>query len=105
MPSVTPDRGLRLRLILRGPDGASLARPKSRIFTRSSLGDEDVFRLQIAMDDAFVVCGRQALNQLIGVLERFGFREGAGASSLPQGHALEQFGHQVRENRPARPIA
>ena len=50
--------------------GGSVARPKSSSFTLAVAGDEDVLRLEIAMDDAAVVRGGEAAADLRRVVER-----------------------------------
>ena len=48
----------------------SLASPKSRILTASVAGDEQVLGLEVAVDDAALVRGRQAARDLHRVLDR-----------------------------------
>jgi hypothetical protein len=46
-----------------------LARPKSRTFRMPARGDEDVGWLDVAVDDAFGVCGIQCVGNLEGERE------------------------------------
>ena len=57
--------------------------------------DEDVFRLQVAMNDAFVMGGRESARDLQGVIHRFPRREGAILQKRAQGFAEEQFRDDV----------
>ena len=52
------------------------------------------------MHDPFFMRSGQALDDLIGVFDRFAFRDGAAGESLPQCGAFEQFGHEVRRIAP-----
>ena len=79
------------------PPSVSLARPKSRILTSPSLGDEEVLRLQVAVDDAAPVRGGQAARDLL----RRGssaLRSGSGPrdNRAAQRLAVEQLGDHVR---------
>jgi len=56
---------------------------------------EDVFWLEIPMNDAFLVCGRKAMRDLNGVLDRLAYRERTTVQSLAQRFALEQLGDDV----------
>jgi hypothetical protein len=61
------------------------------------VGDEDVLRLDVAMDDAFAVRGRQYREHLIGDAERLVQRQLADASDdLLDRLALEELHDQVR---------
>ena len=51
--------------------GASLAKPKSRIFAWPRVGDEDVRRLDVAMDDPLRVGSVQRIGNLDGQVEQF----------------------------------
>jgi hypothetical protein len=67
--------------------------PKSRIFRRAGCGQEDVLRLEIAMDQPARVRGHEAVRR-----RRCGARLlGATASGdrRSQGFAIEQFRDQV----------
>ena len=69
VPITVPDRcelasgDLSLRPRLRPWVAASLASPKSRIFTRLIFGDEDVVGFDVAVNDAFFVGGREAVGR------------------------------------------
>ena len=54
-------------------------------------GDEDVLRLQVAVDDPLVVRGGQGLGQLHRVLHGLAHGQGARRQPLPQRLALEQL--------------
>ena len=62
-------------------------------------GDEDVLGLEIAVDDAVVVGGRQAVGDLHRVLERLARGQGPVVEPLAQRLALEQLRDEVE--RPA----
>ena len=59
------------------------------------VGDEKIFRLQVAMDDALFVRGGQAAGDLLGVVDGFAGSERAVAQAVAEGLALEQFGDDV----------
>ena len=62
------------------------AMPKSRIRTDAVLPDQDVLRLQVAMDDALAVGGLQAARHLPRHIQRVGHGErAAGVEALPGG--------------------
>ena len=63
-------------------------------------GDEDVFRLQIAMDDAFVVRGGETARDLHGVGDGAAMRQRSVSERVAKRRALEQLHHRV-----ARPSA
>ena len=73
----------------------SLARPKSRIFIASVAGNENVFRLQVAMDDALFVRGGQTTGNLLSVVDGLAGRESAVAQAVPQCLAFQQFRDDV----------
>ena len=58
-------------------------------------GDEDVLRLQVAMDDAFVVGGREAARDLDGVVNGASQRQWSVRERLAHGLAHEQLHHGV----------
>ena len=61
-------------------------------------GDEQVFRLEIAVDDAAFVGGGKAADHLARVVENLPGAERAGcAKPRPQRLALEQLGHDIRD--------
>ena len=59
-------------------------------------GDEQVFRLQVAVHDPLVVRGGEAGRDLDGVLDRLAHRERAAAQARAQRLAFQQLGHEVR---------
>ena len=60
------------------------------------VGDEDIFRLQIAMNDPFVVRRRQALRDLRAVVDDSPHRQRRTAQLCPQGLTLQALGDQIR---------
>ena len=72
-----------------------LARPKSRILMRSSAGDEDVLRLEVAMDDAVRVRGRQAVGDEGRDLDGLLPRQPPACQPPPERLALQELGDQV----------
>jgi len=60
------------------------------------LGEEEVLRLQVAMDDAFLVRGREALRELQGVAVRLMHRQSSFPQSLAQCDPVQQLGDDVR---------
>ncbi len=76
-------------------DSTSLARPKSRSFTLSVARQEDVLGLQVAVDDAGGVGGREALCDL----DRGGGDDLDGerpaVEAVPERLALEELGDEV----------
>ena len=58
-------------------------------------GDEQILRLEVAMNDAFVVRCRQSVSDLDGVIECFANRHRAALQQLPQCAALQQLGDQI----------
>ena len=58
---------------------------------RSIASEEEVFRFQIAMDDAAVVRRGESLRDLHGVVDRLAFRNGAAPQPLTERLAFEQL--------------
>src|SRR5213078_20139 len=59
------------------------------------LGDEHVTGLEIAMHDAAVVCGRERLRDLHGVVDRLAYWQRGAAEPVPQRRSVEQLGHEI----------
>src|SRR2546428_5749913 len=59
-------------------------------------GDEDVLRLQVAMDDPFLVRSGQTMRNLDRIVDRFALRLRRAAQSFAQRLAFEQFRDDVR---------
>src|SRR6266513_3294509 len=59
-------------------------------------GDEEVLRLEIAVNDALVVRGGESMSDLHRVIDVFANREWAALQDLPQGFADEQFRDEIR---------
>src|SRR5437870_3808955 len=59
-------------------------------------GDEDVLRLQVAMDDPFLVRSRQTMRNLDRIVDRFALRLRRAAQSFAQRLTFEQFRDDVR---------
>ena len=78
------------------PSGCvSLARPKSRILTRPSVGHEDVLGLEVPVHDPLLVRRREALRDLQRVADRPARREGPAGEPLAQRLAFEQLRDDV----------
>ena len=60
-------------------------------------GQEDVLRLQIAVDDALLVRGGEAAHDLEAVLNRLACGQGTGRHPRAQRVAVEQFRDRVRD--------
>ena len=69
--------------------------PKSRILTRPSLRQEQVLGLEIAVDDALLVCGRQTARDLDAVLDGLARAERARRHPVAQRLALQQLRDDV----------
>src|SRR5438132_7213767 len=54
-------------------------------------GDEEIFRLEIAMSDSPFMCHGETLSNLLGVVERLALLERAVVQLLTQLFAFEQF--------------
>src|SRR5262245_44429103 len=57
------------------------------------LGDEEILRLEVTMDDSFLVSGSESAGDLLGVLYRAARRQRAFVQLFAQFFAFEQFGH------------
>ena len=60
------------------------------------VGDEEVLRLEVPVDDPLLVRRRQPVRDLDGVLDRLADRQRAGGQTLAQRLAFEQLGDEVR---------
>ena len=60
---------------------------------RAAIGDEDVRRLDVPMEDACAVRGVQAVGQLHAQIQRFVDRQRAAFQPFPERLAAEQFHH------------
>jgi hypothetical protein len=60
-------------------------------------GDEDVFGLQIAVDDPLLVRRGEPVRDLQRVLERFPLRKRPFIETLPEGFSLEELHRDVRD--------
>jgi hypothetical protein len=58
--------------------------------------DEQVFRLEVAVDDALAVRGGQSVRHLQGLLGGFAWTQRPVRQPLAQGLAFEQFTHEIR---------
>ena len=74
----------------------SFASPKSRIFTRSSVGDQQILGLEIAVRDSLLVRRREPSRDLNGIRDRFAHGHGPGRSRSRNRLPFEQFGHDER---------
>jgi len=59
-------------------------------------GDEQILRLEIAMNDSFFVRRCQSMRDLHGVVQRLAGGNGSATQTLAQRLALQQFGDDVR---------
>jgi hypothetical protein len=57
-------------------------------------GDENIFRLQIPVDDSFFVRRRQAMRDLDSVLDCLALRQGTPVEHRAQAFAFEKFGDE-----------
>jgi hypothetical protein len=64
-------------------------------FDAAVFGDKQIFWLQVAMDNALLMCRSQAMCDLQGIVERLAQCERASAQALAQGFALQQLGDNV----------
>ena len=85
----------------RGAASTRFARPKSRIFTWPSPGHEHVVGLQVAVDDALRVRGREPLRDLERLVDGLALRHGRRVELAAQGLALEQLHDGVTRSAPA----
>jgi hypothetical protein len=65
-------------------------------FGAAIFGDENIFRLQVAMDDSFFVRCGQSVRNLQRVVESLAYSNRAAAQTVPQSFSFEQFGDNVR---------
>ena len=84
------------RLVAANAGSTCLARPKSRIFDMAVGGDEDVVRLQVAMDDAAGVGGAETGDELKRQLCRPWHGQRPAFEERAQRVALEQLGDEER---------
>ena len=73
--------------------------PEIQNFHPPVLGDENVFRLEVAMDDPLAVCGGQALGNLQRILRGLARRQrraGHAVERIAQRLSFEQFVDQIR---------
>jgi hypothetical protein len=87
------DRG-RLRQVIPAHFGAAFGETKVENLHDTIRRDLDVRRLQIAMDDAFVVSGLEGVGDLPRHRERIGNRDRATAQTVRQGLTFDEFEHQ-----------
>jgi len=59
-------------------------------------GDENVFGLQVTMDDSLVVRRRQSMGDLNSIFDRLTLGQGAAVERDPQGFTFQKFGNQKR---------
>src|SRR5271163_5173316 len=59
-------------------------------------GDEQILRLEVAMDDSFFMSRGQPMRNLHGVVQSLAHRDRSAAQPLPQSLALKQLGDDVR---------
>ena len=61
-------------------------------FYLAGLGDENVFGLEVAVDDAAIVSGGEAVGELHGEFDGFADGKAGGGDAFAQGFAFEEFG-------------
>ena len=76
----------------------SRARPKSRILAWPSLCQKQVFRLQIAMDDALFMGRCQPLRNLYPIVDNFTDRQRAALQPVAKRLALQELRNKVRRS-------
>jgi hypothetical protein len=59
-------------------------------------GDHEVLRLQVAVDEARLVCGREALGNLDGEVEDLSRRQEPSRREVPQGRSLDELHREER---------
>ena len=84
MPGSVPGAAVGMMSRSAAQASISLRQPKVEDLDASVLRDEEVLRLQVAMDDALLVRGGEALRDLDGVVDRLARRESAPAERLPR---------------------
>jgi hypothetical protein len=75
----------------RAGGGDQLRQPKIQNLHVPVFADEHVLRLQVAMDDAFLMRRSQAARNLAAVIDRFAQRQNPVAHRLPQCLSFQQF--------------
>ncbi len=65
-------------------------------FDAAVFGEEEILRLEIAVNDALVVRSGESMRDLNSVIDGFASRKWAALQGLPQRFADEQFGDEVR---------
>jgi hypothetical protein len=67
-----------------------LRQPKIEDLDAPVFGDENIFRLQVAVDDPFVMRRRQSVGDLHSIFDRLALRQGAAIQRRAQALALQQ---------------
>ena len=62
----------------------------------STAGDENILRLQVAVNDSFVMRSRKSLRDLNRIFSRLTHRKRPGAHALPQRLSFQQFADNIR---------
>src|SRR5688572_9383213 len=91
--SQIPSLGLVLFLLTGFLECDELRQPEIEELHPAVRKDEDVLRLQIAVDDSFVMRGGEAAGNLDGITDG-SLEAGAGGQRIAQSFPLEQLGHQ-----------
>src|SRR5579863_3053527 len=65
--------------------------PEIQYFCVPVFGQKNIFRLEVAMDDAFVVGGGKRIGELRGEFHKLTSRNGIRAQSLTQTFAFQEF--------------
>jgi hypothetical protein len=78
-----------------GLGGTEFCEAEVEDFELAVFEDEDVFGLEVAVDDAFVVGGGEAVGELDGEFDGFARREAGGWNAIAEGVAFEEFGDDV----------
>jgi hypothetical protein len=77
------------------PGAAQLGEAEIQNFQLAGAGDENIFRLQVAVDDALVVGGSQAVCQVDSEFDGFAGRHSGRGNAFAQGFAFEEFRDDV----------
>ena len=89
--------GIELRRILRGGEllagrrGYGFCQAEIENFYRAALGEENICRLDVAMDDAFGVCGVERVGDLNSYVDDFIKRHGTAADAMLQRLPIKVF--------------
>ena len=73
-----------------------LGQPEIQDLDSPIFREEQILRLEVAMNDPFFVRRGQSMGDLQGIVHSLARRDRSAAQALAQGLSLKQFGHHVR---------